>query len=195
MVIMFTFIRIPKSGSTSLMVSIGASDPNFNHRHRTVKEILQDGKDHKFYTMVRDPLEQYCSMYYYAKDMIGLDIKENPMMEAFIDHVEAVKKYPDLEEYLLHAPPNAFLEKYLSGLNPEELVCVGRLDRFEESLELITKIIGIPTLNVWLKRNYKNIPYTVSESTKSIFIKNNEHEYMLYNKSLLYFNKLRNYFF
>lgn len=184
-----TFVRIPKSGSTSYTASLSQTNINYDKRHLTIKQLLENGSNQKFYCFVRDPLEQYISMYYYAKNLDPSP--DQPMIDAFLEHIEVIKHCRSLTDYLLNAPHNAFLGKYLSGVNPNELICIGRTDKFEESLNLISKIVGIPVFNVWLKKN----SYTVEDLSFGIvdkFMSNNELEYELYLKSLEHYNKLKN---
>lgn len=188
-----TFIRIPKSGSTSFAASLSRAIPNYDPRHLTVKDILADGQERKFYCFVRDPLQQYISMYYYAKNLPTSPISDDKykIMDAFMEHINVVQQTKSLSDYLMHAPQNAFLGKYLSGLDPSELACVGRLDRFDESLVLISKIVGIPVVNTWLKKG----SYTAEDLSFGIvdkFMSNNELEYGLYRKSLEHYDKLKN---
>ena len=195
-----TFIRIPKSGSTSLMAAIAQVTPNFDNRHLTVKQILEDGQEHSFYCIIRDPLQQYVSTYYYAKGFVeqNLDFSDTPqpMLEAFLEHMQVIRQTTSLEEYLLNAPNNDFLGKYLSRLDPSELLCIGHVDQMYETRALFNKVIGLPIVPLWLKKGpmRQNGPYTVEKSVKDRFISNNELEYHLYNKSLYLFDQfLKNY--
>jgi len=201
--VMFSFIRIPKSGSTSIMASIAKINfaqhtPNFEMRHLTVEEIKKDGQEHNFYTVIRNPLQQYISMYYQAKGFVeqNLDFSDTPqpMLEAFIDHMKVVRETDSLEEYLLNAPQNAFLGKYLSGMSPTDLACVGHIDFMDETRYLFNKVVGLPVVPVWLKRNplrEKDI-YEVASSVGFKFSMRNELEYDLYTQAWHHFNNLKN---
>jgi len=189
-----TFIRIPKSGSTSIIASLAMTDAKYQRDHLTVAQMLSDGEHHSFYAIARDPLSQYTSMYYYAKGFVerNLDFSDTPqpMLYAFLEHMKVIRQTTSLEEYLLNAPNNAFLGKYLSGMSPYDLLCVGLFDRFDESLELINKITGITMYPAHLKKN-DYTPDPVSGDVLARFMSNNELEYDLYRQCVDYFNKLR----
>lgn len=189
-----TFIRIPKSGSTSILASVINTDAKYKKDHLTVAQMLSDGEHHSFYAIARDPLSQYTSMYYYAKDFVerNLDFSDTPqpMLYAFLEHMKVIRQTTSLEEYLLNAPTNAFLGKYLSGMSPYDLLCVGLFDRFDESLKVIENVTGIPMSPVHLKKN-DYTPDPVSSDVLAKFMSNNELEYELYRQCVDYFNKLR----
>jgi hypothetical protein len=189
-----TFIRIPKSGSTSIMASLAQTDAKYKRDHLTVAQMSSDGEQHEFYAIARDPLSQYTSMYYYAKGFVeqNLDFSDTPqpMLYAFIEHMKVIRQTTSLEEYLLNAPNNAFLGKYLSGMSPYDLLCVGLFDRFDESLKVIENVTGITMYPVHLKKN-DYTPDTVSGDVLARFMSNNELEYDLYRQCVDYFNKLR----
>lgn len=189
-----TFIRIPKSGSTSILASVINTDAKYKREHLTVAQMLEDGEQHEFYAIARDPLSQYTSMYYYAKDFVerNLDFSDTPqpMLYAFLEHMKVIRQTNCLEEYLLNAPTNAFLGKYLSGMSPYDLLCVGLFDRFDESLKVIENVTGITMYPVHLKKN-DYTPDPVSSDVLAKFMSNNELEYELYMQCVDYFNKLR----
>jgi hypothetical protein len=189
-----SFIRIPKSGSTSIIASLANTDAKYKKHHLTVEQMLADGEQHEFYTIARDPLSQYTSMYYYAKGFVkqNLDFSNTPqpMIYAFLDHMKVIRQTTSLEEYLLNAPTNAFLGKYLSGMSPYDLLCVGLLDRFDESLKIIKNVTGITINPVHVKKN-NYTPGPVSSDVLAKFILNNELEYELYRQCVDYFNKLK----
>lgn len=190
-----TFIRIPKSGSTSIIAAINQIDPNHDNRHLTVSEIRQDGQEHLFYTMIRDPLQQYVSTYYYAKMFVeqNLDFANTPqpMLQPFLEHMSIIRQTTCLEEYLLIGPSNAFLGKYLFGLDPKELICVGYLEDMDTSRRLLNEIVGLPILPVWLKKGPVDGPYTVADSVVNEFKEKNFLEYELFESALEHFHFLK----
>ena len=189
-----TFIRIPKSGSTSIIASISQANVRYSRDHLTASEILADGDKHEFYAIARDPLKQYISMYYYAKGFVeqNLDFSDTPqpMLYAFLEHMSVVRQTTCLEEYLLNAPRNDFLGKYLSGISPYDLLCVGRLDRFDESIKMIEKVTGITMYPAFLKKN-NYVPEKISDSAIAKFMSNNEFEYDLYGQCLDHYDNLK----
>jgi len=191
---MFTFIRIPKSGSTSVMASISKISDNYEKRHLTVKEILLDGQEHKFFTMIRNPIQQSVSMYYQSKTYVdqNLDYSDTPqpMLPPFIEHMNVIRQTDGLEEYLLSAPTNAFLGKYLSGMDPLDLAVVGHVDFMEKTRALFNASMGFSVNPFWLKKNplREKDFYGVSHATTLKFKSRNELEYSLYYKSLDVFN-------
>lgn len=193
-----TFVRIPKSGSTSFVEALYKIDPEYDGRHLTIDELVQTypDKDHRFYYFIRDPLEQYTSMYYFLKGTVEkqgalppFSSKAGELRNSVYEHHKAIRDSSCLGEYLINAPRNTFLGKYLSNMEPKDLLCVGRLDRFEESLSLISKIVGVNAENVWLNKNL----YTADVLPKDvidIFMSNNALEYELYAKSLEHYDRL-----
>lgn len=190
---MYTFIRIPKSGSTSMMASISQVYPYSDNRHLTVSEILEDGKDHKFYTVIRDPLQQYCSMYYFLKNREDeVYNPDNFMLIPFVEHMDIIKQTNSLNEYLVNCPENAFLGKYLSGISPLNLESIGHLDHMDDTRKIFNIMLKLPIAPVWLKKNpCVNGRYFVEKNIIIKFLKRNELEYDLYRQGYEYFNNLR----
>lgn len=197
---MYTFLRIPKSGTTTIVESINKKYGDFPIKHATVDQLLEMQQGLQFFTMIRDPLQQYCSMYYHYKAMIDdpeypanlYNARGNPKYDP--DQLESVLKSNTLEEYLLNSPQNAFLGKFLCGLSPYSLICVGHVDHMDDTYKLFNKILDLPITPGWLRRNPNrkdNNPYTVDNSILEQFKKRNEVEYDLYAQSYEHFNKLR----
>lgn len=180
------FLRIPKSGSTSILASILRVQPNFDSRHKTVDEI---GKNHKFFTMIRPPLQQYCSTYYFLKNIDqNVYDEKNFMLTPFIEHMNVINQVNTIEEYLLNCPKNAFLTKYLCGLSPYDLESVGHVDYMHETRQIFHVMYNFPILDIWARKNPDKMDnYVVSFSIEEQFKLRNEVEYDLYCQALDHF--------
>lgn len=197
-----SLIRIPKTGSTTLFRNLPVGSPDYpclSADHIIRAEYEAHGHPHDYITMVRDPLQIYCSNFYFLKNRMNIqkvrpDYKPAPKM-VLADHMNPIKAANGIEQYLVTAPTNDFITRYFSGALPDDFVFIGETNHMAESLALLSAITGLPTRYVWENKNPKRPstlqPYWVPKGVGIAFKKRNEQEYELYAKSVERFNALK----
>jgi hypothetical protein len=197
------FVRIPKTGSTTLLQSLkGLTEhPCIETQHQTIATMELHGHAHEYFTIVRDPLQQYISCYYFVKNSMNKRTVYRPLDAPDLGfgplggHQLAIASTNGLAEYLLNAPIDDFTSKYLSGTLPADMVVVGEVTEMGASLALISAVTGISTHLAWENRNPARQatlqPYYVDPAVVAAFKVRNAGEYELYAKGVEHFNALK----
>lgn len=195
-------IRVPKSGSSTIMHSIGGLDdsrPCVIREHETVDYFNLHGHSHDFITTVRDPLQQYVSCYYYVRNVHNRFVFENPL-EPFANpgslfQHRLVALDTSLNDYLMAAPSNDFAAKFFCGAYPSDFAVIGETNQMDATLAVITAVTGISTTPTWMNKNPARPatlqPYYVDPAVAAAFKIRNAGEYDLYYKGLEHFNALK----
>jgi hypothetical protein len=197
-------IRVPKCGSTTLAHSLRPlfkSDdyPCLAPTHNTVGLFLSHDHPHDFVSMVRDPLQLYCSAYYYVRNVAAqggfYDNLVQGLRKVVLEEHTKIALDTTLEEYLVSAPENDFMTVFFEGIEPKDFLFLGEVNQMQTSLDLFTRITGIPTNYEWANKNPNRPetlqPYWADPSVVSVFKKRNEQEYEVYAKSIEHFNHLK----
>ena len=194
-------IRVPKSGSTTLLRNLQRArndHPCITHQHRPVSFFAEHGHAHDFITMVRDPLQQAVSCYYYVRNVANAQRMRDPNGQANLgvlaEH-RILSEGMTLDEYLFTAPANDFAGKYFETAQPSDFAVVGVTNEMAASLALVTAITGIPTQERWDNKNPARPetlqPYYVDPAVAAEFKTRNAIEYDLYNKGVEHFEFLK----
>jgi hypothetical protein len=148
--------------------------------------------------MVRDPLQQAASCYYYIRNLSNAQAIKNQNGErnlGVLANHRLITETATLDEYLLTAPADDFAVKYFDGMQPSEFAVVGETNEMDTSLALITAVTGIKTHSLWENRNPARPatlqPYYVDPVVAAEFEARNAGEYDLYYKGIEHFNALK----
>lgn len=196
------FVKIPKTGTQTIEDSLRpvfVENPCLTSMHLTVEQFSSHGHAHDFITMVRDPLQQYISAYYYTKNKMNAAAIGAPPTDGrprvLREHRLVISATASLEEYLLNAPVDDFLVKYTAGTTMDDFIFVGETNHMDESLALLTAVTGIPTHSEWANRNPKRPmtlqPYWVPADVEAAFKARNAGEYEVYAKGVERFESLK----
>lgn len=199
------FIRVPKTGTTSLINGIreavdSPSHPCLTRAHDLATTLLAHDHGHDFITMMRDPLQTSASCYYFVKNRLNIEefdpsVKAGGRSGVLTVHADLIETGVTLEEYLLQSPANDFFGKFFGPLQPADCAFVGSVDDMVTSFKLLTAITGIPSTWRWSNKNPKRPatlqPYYVSPEVTAAFKERNALEYELYTKGLEQFAALK----
>jgi len=198
-------VRIPKTGTVSLltgMLPLMVSDqyPCVTNLHKTTDYFNRHPHDHDFITMVRDPLQQYISCYYFLKNRAhiaetGRHIHVDGRDGTLRTQRKAVEASTSLEDYLSNTVVGDFAERYFGKVAPESFMFVGETNQMEASIAVLSKMLNMPMQVHWENRNPKRPttlqPYYVAPSVAAAFKARNASEYDLYERSVAHFNTLK----
>lgn len=200
------FIHIPKTGGTTINCIMTKSqwqtEPDFNYRHILYDTKRSNSGDifnplkndiykaYNLFMILRNPLDRMISEYYFIKDRAE-----------FMSLLKPVPK--NLQEYVKHKQTRNYMIGFLLGKrmydeepvtqNDLELVKntikslnirVGFFEDYEASMSYFSSITGIKwPKTIEIKRKTLNRPQLeeVSDSVKSMILKNNALDVELYN--------------
>lgn len=202
----FAMVKVPKTGTTTVVFGYqdlwkSEEHPCLSSAHWTISMWGERHGDHShdFFTWVRDPLQMYCSSYYFLKNRIhriehaskSVEEDKHPLYE----HSLMLQDITSLEEYLLEAPANDFMPKYFGGSDLKDYVFVGKTEEMSTSLQIFTKITGLPIKDEWRNKNPKRPetlqPYYVPADVAAKFKKRNYQEYEAHAKGLELFEAFK----
>ena len=197
------FIRVPKTGTTSIISSIGQQDiqdnPCLSPQHIPASEFINHDHSHKYFSMARDPLQTACSFYYFIKNINNANrIKLDPNNNFNNMRVQAdqVLSSESLDEYLLNSDPNGFLGIFWDGLPPEDFMFIGDVNNMSDSVKVLSILTGINFKEYWARKNPARPdtlqPYWVEDSVRRAFEAKNTTEYDLYDRAMTKFAEVRN---
>lgn len=192
-------IRIPKSGSTTIannLDQIRNQHPCLSRVHFSTAYFEGHGHSHDYIGMVRDPIQQYISAYYYIKNIRAQNVVAEGNRKNVLPELAAVVDATNsLNDYLLNAPINDFAVRYFGVIQPSDFFFIGTVNEMEASLAVLGAMAGFSPINVWSNKNPARPqtlqPYWVPNDIAQQFMARNELEYEMYFKGLEKFNQLK----
>lgn len=138
------FIRIPRTGSTSICQALYGRNVEHMTAERWKKLIKGEWKDRFVFTIVRNPYDRFVSAYYYFKEMRELGLKS----------VNEFLKKTDLKEFAGLSPRNEFIVRpqvdfiysKIGYYGDEKLLVdyIGRYEQLKTAWGTICDTLNIP---------------------------------------------------
>lgn len=200
MIKILNYVRVPKTGSYLISTNL-FNDPNYIIRgtyHLPYVVMSKFQKPYAWITFARDPLQMYCSFYYFMYKRVNTDgFYTNPLSYTHNNakNIELLKNKVSLEEFLMECPPGQFLPYFWSPMTPDEFDFVGITDNMSESLAVFNKMFGSNIPNVYLNHNSSKPvteKYQLTPDVIKKFQNINAKEFELFEQAKIKFAKLLN---
>lgn len=143
------YVTIPKTGTTAiggLLLRQRAQSVCLPSRHTPMREYERHEHQHTaFVTYTRDPVDIYCSLYYFVHRpegalLQGTVLDQLPLIK---QNVTIAQESADVNVFLDNCVPNAFQSDMWGDREPEEFDFIGDSARPHESAEALSGFLGI----------------------------------------------------
>ena len=198
------FVRVPKTGSTSLMQSLfpviseTSGEVCLSGVHVPASFYAMHPHPHRLITLVRDPLQMYCSFYWFMKIRLAKKDFKTPLAinPAHLENMALLNSGADLGTFLRECPPNQLFPFYYDTIPVSEYFYVGTVDDMKTSMTLLNRMTGIDTSKSMVASNVNGAKpssgeYPVSAETRSIFESRNAQEYSMHELALTRYSELK----
>jgi hypothetical protein len=190
----FGYIRVPKTGSGSIenYIEFYKIKHRFCGIHHIPYTLLSNHKhDHEYFCFVRNPLQLYCSFYYFMKRVNSSpDNFNNPLFFTpfYKKNIKLIcEDNLDINDFLLNCDKNQMLSYFIDPLPLEDISFIGIFENMENSLKIMNEKFNMnidnKKININHNKDFKEL-YQVDSKIEKIFKNRNEREYEIYSKSL-----------
>lgn len=186
------YIRVPKTGSRCIADYLLENQNSYmicgNH-HLPYTILNNHDHSHTYISIVRDPLQLYCSFYFFMKKRsVDLKMFNNPLdyTQTNEKNMELLLSNVCLEEFLLECPPNQMLSYFIDPLPINDIDFIGTLEQLDKSIYCLNSIYNFNIKNYKENYNIDKIEdsYSVSDDIRKKFISRNVREYEIYNMAM-----------